>query len=67
MRCIYMPQMIKTLARQASGVGYKGQQTVKQYAEEHSFSGDHDVDTPKHNRLELKLKDSWCSVQIQMH
>jgi len=47
---MHLPQMVKTLARQASDMGGEGQRTFKQHAEAHCFSGDLDVDAPKTKR-----------------
>jgi len=48
--------MVKTLARQASDMGYKGQHTVEQHAEAHCFSGDLDAVAPKRDGQELTLR-----------
>jgi len=51
MHGIHLPQMIKTFARQASGMGCKGQCTVEQHTEAHCFGGDHDVNAPNHIKV----------------
>jgi len=56
MHGIPLPQVIKTLARQALDMGYEGQRTVEQHAKAHCFSGDLDVDTPKHDGQQPKLR-----------
>jgi len=51
-----MPQMVKTLAGQASDKGCEDQHTVEQHAKAYCFSGDLDVDVPKGDGQEPKLK-----------
>ena len=59
MHGIHLSQMIKTLAKQTSGMGCEGQRTVEQHTEAHCFSGDLDADIPERNySLQLKLIDS---------
>jgi len=57
--------MVKALARQASDMGCEGQRTVEQHAEVHCFSGELDVDDPKHDGQDWpKLKTVGAVYQV---